>query len=120
MKRLEFISLQVNDLQASKDFYTNKLGFELSEMKHPEAVIFKYNKGEASFAIRKPLENLENKELGNGVSIWFTVDEKIEDLKTRFEQNNIKVLGLIMETPFGKAFHIKDLDGYKLTFLSNE
>lgn len=117
MRRLEFASLQVNDLEKSKKFYTEKLGFECSEMRNPQAVIFKFNKGGASFAIRKPLENLENKELGNGVSIWFAIDEKIEDLQTRFTEKNVVILGEIMNTPFGKALHVKDPDGYKLTFI---
>jgi len=117
MRRLEFTSLQVRDLEISKEFYTQKLGFELSEMKNPDAVIFKFNKGEASFAIRKPLENLDNKELGNGVSVWFAIDEKIEDLQVRFVENKVAILGAVMETPFGKALHVKDPDGYKLTFL---
>ncbi|PIE79487.1 MAG: glyoxalase, partial [Candidatus Delongbacteria bacterium] len=53
MRRLEFTSLQVRNLEKSKQFYTEKLGFECSEMKNPQAVIFKFTKGEASFAIRK-------------------------------------------------------------------
>lgn len=117
MRKLEFISLQVRDLETSKKFYTEKLGFELSEMKNPEAVIFKFNKGEASFAIRKPLENLNDKELGNGVSTWFAIDEKNEDLQNRLLENNVNILGSIMDTPFGKALHIIDPDGHKLTFL---
>ena len=117
MRRLEFASLQVKDLEASREFYTRKLGFEESGMKNPEAVIFKFNKGEASFAIRKPLEDIANKELGNGVSIWFSIDEKIEDLKHNLQQNDVTLLGDIMPTPFGKAIHVKDPDGYKLTFL---
>ena len=117
MRRLEFASLQVRDIETSKKFYTEKLGFELSEMKNPEAVIFKFNKGEASFAIRKPLEDLNNKEFGNGVSIWFAIDEKIEDLQTSLIEKGVSILGAIMDTPFGKALHVKDPDGYKLTFL---
>jgi len=117
MRQLAFSSLQVRDLEVSKEFYTQKLGFELSEMKNPDAIIFKFNKGEASFAIRKPLENLDNKELGNGVSVWFAIDEKIEDLQARFVETGIVILGTVMETPFGKALHVKDPDGYKLTFL---
>ncbi len=117
MRRLEFASLQVRDLEISKEFYTQKLGFELSEMKNPDAAIFMFNKGEASFAIRKPLENLDNKELGNGVSVWFAIDEKIEDLQARFIEKGVLILGIIMDTPFGKALHVKDPDGYKLTFL---
>ena len=117
MRRLEFASLQVRDLEISKEFYTQKLGFELAEIKNPDAFIFKFNKGDASFAIRKPLENLDNKELGNGVSVWFAIDEKIEDLQARFAENGVAILGTVMETPFGKALHVKDPDGYKLTFL---
>ncbi len=117
MRRLEFTSLQVKHLEKSKQFYTEKLGFECSEIKNPQAVIFKFTKGEASFAIRKPLEDLENKELGNGVSIWFAIDEKIEDLQAQFSKKNVAILGEIMNTPFGKALHIKDPDGYKLTFI---
>ena len=117
MRRLEFSSLQVRDLEISKEFYTHKLGFEISEMKNPDAAIFKFNKGDASFAIRKPLEELDNKELGNGVSIWFAIDEKIEDLQASFMEKGVSILGPVMETPFGKAFHVKDPDGYKLTFL---
>ena len=117
MRRLEFASLQVRDIETSKEFYKNKLGFELSEMKNPDAVIFKFNKGEASFAIRKPLEDLNNKELGNGVSIWFAMNEKIENLQASLIEKGVSIFGPIMDTPFGKALHVKDPDGYKLTFL---
>lgn len=120
MRRLEFASLQVRDLEISKEFYTKKLGFELSEMSNPAAFIFKFNKGDASFAIRTPLEDIDNKELGNGVSIWFAIDEKIDELQSRLIENEVSILGTIMETPFGKALHVKDPDGYKLTFLETK
>src|SRR5580700_11081793 len=119
MRLLQFASLQVRDLETSKEFYTNKLGFELSELKNPDSVIFKYNNGEASFAIRKPLENLDNKELGNGLSIWFATDEKAEELQASLLEKGVSILGTIMNTPFGKAFHVKDPDGYKITFLES-
>ena len=117
MRRLEFTSFQVRDIEISKEFYMTKLGFELSEIRNLDAVIFKFNKGEASFAIRKPLENLENKELGNGISTWFAINERIEDLYARLLEKDVIILGPIIPTPFGKALHIKDPDGYKLTFL---
>lgn len=117
MRRLEFASLQVRDLEVSKDFYTNKLGFELSEMSNPAACIFKYNKGEASFAIRKPIGNLDGKELGVGASLWFAVDENIEDLQSQLTQKGVPLIGTINSTPFGKTLMAKDPDGYILTFL---
>jgi lactoylglutathione lyase len=117
MIQLTFASLQVRDLEASKVFYTNKLGFEIGDT-NPQACIFKYNQGQASFAIRTPLEPLEGKELGIGVALWFAVNENVDELKEKLITNGITTAGPIIETPFGRAFHVKDLDGYKLTFLN--
>ena len=116
MSKLIFVSLQVRNLEVSKEFYTEKLEFEIGEA-NPQACIFKYSKGEASFAIRTPLEDMEGKELGMGVSVWFEVNERIDELKERFIANGIAAASPTMETPFGRAFHVKDPDGYKLTFL---
>jgi len=116
MRKLDFASLQVRDLEASKAFYIDKLGFEMSEMTNSEACIFKYNKGEASFAIRKPIGNLDGKELGIGASLWFAIDEKIEELQTRLAQKEVTLLGPINNTPFGKTLMAKDPDGYIITF----
>ncbi|RZK92663.1 MAG: VOC family protein [Pedobacter sp.] len=117
MRKLEFASLQVRDLAASKAFYIDKLGFELSGMSNPHACVFKYNKGEASFAIRTPIGNLEGKELGIGASLWFAIDEKIEDLQNQFIEKGAPLLGTINNTPFGKTLMVKDPDGYVITFL---
>lgn len=119
MKQLTFASLQVKDLEASKTFYTEKLGFEIEDA-NPQACIFKYNHGEASFAIRTPLEPIDGKELGVGVALWFAVNENIDELKAIFLSNGVTTAGPIIETPFGRAFHVKDLDGYKLTFLETK
>jgi predicted enzyme related to lactoylglutathione lyase len=119
MRLLTFASLQVNDLEASKDFYEKKLGFEIGDT-NPQACVFKYNEGQASFAIRTPLEPLEGKDLGIGVALWFAVDGNVDELKERFITNGITTSGPIIETPFGRAFHVKDLDGYKLTFLETK
>jgi lactoylglutathione lyase len=117
MRKLEFTSFQVRDLQASKDFYTTKLGFEASEASNPAACIFKYNKGEASFAIRTPVGNLDGKDLGIGVSLWFAIDGSIEDLQRELLAKNVALLGPVQTTPFGKIIIAKDPDGYNITFL---
>lgn len=116
MIQLTFASLQVRDLEASVAFYTNKLGFEIDNI-NPQACVFKYNQGQASFAIRTPLEPLEGRELGIGVALWFAVVENVDELKEQFITNGLST-GPIIETPFGRALHVKDVDGYKLTFLN--
>ena len=117
MRKLEFASLQVRDLEASKEFYTTKLGFEDAGIPNPQACVFRYNKGEASFAIRMPIGNLEGKELGIGASLWFAIDEEIEELQAQLSAKNVTLLGPIQETPFGKILIAKDPDGYNITFL---
>ncbi len=119
MKQLTFASLQVKNLEASIEFYTQKLGFKINNS-NPQACIFEYNQGEASFAIRTPLEPIEDKELGIGVALWFAVNENVDDLKLKISKNGVTTCGPIIETPFGRAFHVKDIDGYKLTFLESK
>jgi len=116
MRKLDFASIQVRDLEVSKDFYTNKLGFEVAET-NPSACIFKYNKTEASFAIRKPIGDLDGKELGVGVSLWFAIDGSIENFQAELLEKQVKLLGPIQKTPFGEAITAKDPDGYNITFL---
>lgn len=117
MRRLEFASLQVRDLAISKVFYTEKLGFEVSEMSNPYACVFTYNKGEASFAIRTPIGDIEGKELGIGTSLWFAIDGNIEDLQNQLIAREVTLIGNINNTPFGRTIMVKDPDGYVITFL---
>ncbi len=119
MKQLTFASLQVKNLEASKNFYIQKLGFEIGDT-NPQACVFKYNQGQASFAIRTPLEPIEGKDLGIGVALWFAVNENVDELKEKFISDGVTTAGPVIETPFGRAFHVQDLDGYKLTFLETK
>lgn len=117
MRKLEFASLQVRDLEVSKAFYTSQLGFEVSEMSNLYACVFTYKKGEASFAIRTPMGNIDGKELGVGASLWFAIDEKMEELQKQLTEKGVTLIGTINHTPFGKTLMAKDPDGYVLTFL---
>lgn len=42
-QRISFITLGVNDLQASIDFYENKLGWKRSEMSNDDLVLYELN-----------------------------------------------------------------------------
>ncbi len=117
MIQLTFASLQVSNLEASIAFYTQKLGFEI-ESSNPQSCVFRYKQGQASFAIRTPLEPLAERELGVGVALWFAIDQHVEELKESLIAKGITSAGPIIDTPFGRAFHVKDIDGYKLTFLN--
>jgi lactoylglutathione lyase len=112
---VDFISVQVKDLESASKFYTEILGFEKTEDKNPDATVFK-DDGGAIFAIRKPMFKItESTPLGLGVSIWFGVDD-IDKTFTRVKNSDAQIISPPVDGPFGKMFIIKDMDGYMLTF----
>jgi len=111
--QLGFVSLQVSDLEASRQFYTDVLGFQPAAQSPPDACVFALQSG-ASFAIRKPLVDLKaTTRLGWGVGLWFGVAD-LEAFLQRLEGKAPLVRG-IQASPFGNTAIIADPDGYWLT-----
>ena len=112
--QLGFVSIQVRDLQTSRQFYTHVLGFESLPQSPADACVFATDSG-AVFAIRKPLVDLQSTDkLGWGVSLWFNV-ANLSDLLRRIEGKATLVRGMQV-TPFGNTAIIADPDGYWITF----
>lgn len=112
---LDFMALQVKDMSASKKFYHEILGFELSEYQNPEATVFKDDTG-AIFAIRNPLFDLSQfNKLGAGVSIWFGWKESVEGTLKKLKAHNVPIIKEPFDTPFGKSITVADPDGYMIT-----
>jgi catechol 2,3-dioxygenase-like lactoylglutathione lyase family enzyme len=111
--QLGFVSLQVRDLEASRQFYTEVLGFQPLPSSPPDACLFATQSG-ALFAIRKPLVDLPaTSQLGWGVSLWFGVPNLVAFLE-QLTGKAVLVRGL-QATPFGNTALIADPDGYWLT-----
>lgn len=119
MKKLDFVSLQVRNLQESRNFYVNSLGFKVDHDK-PNACVFTYQDGQSVFAIKTALDTLVDKELGNGVSLWFSCEKNIELTRQEFICSGVTTCSEVFETPFGRAIELSDLDGYKLTFIQGK
>lgn len=111
--QLGFVSLQVRDLEASRQFYTDVLGFQQVPSSPPDACLFVTQSG-ALFALRTPLVDLQaTSQLGWGVSLWFGVRE-LTALLERLAGKAPLIRGL-QATPFGHTAIIADPDGYWLT-----
>lgn len=111
--QLGFVSLQVSDLEVSRQFYTDILGFRPSAQTPPDACVFATHSG-AIFTIRKPLVDLKaTSHLGWGVGLWFAIPE-LDAFLQRIEGKATLVRGL-QPTPFGNTAIIADPDGYWLT-----
>ncbi|WP_019010198.1 VOC family protein [Deinococcus aquatilis] len=113
--RLDFMSVQVRDLSASQEFYTQVVGFEAVDHSPPGAVVFR-NQQDAIFAIRLPLPETDiSKDLGLGVALWFAVDDA-DVQHARIVSAGRQVVSPPQLGPFGRMFVVRDPDGYQLTF----
>ncbi len=111
--QLSFASLQVRDLEASRQFYTEVLGFQPAAQSPPDACVFETQSG-ASFAIRKPLVDLAaTKQLGWGVSLWFGVANLAAALERM--AGKAPLIRGVEASPFGNTAIVADPDGYWLT-----
>lgn len=111
---LGFVSLQVRNLETSKQFYSEILGFKLAPAPNQHAVVFTHESG-AVFAIRTPLINLDEiKNVGAGIALWFGI-ANLEEYFTEISSRANIIRG-VENTPFGKTFLVADPDGYILTF----
>ena len=112
---LDFVSVQVRDLEAARAFYTDVIGFSPSDEGPENAVVFQHE-GTAIFAIRAPMRPLpEQGPLGIGSSLWFD-SQDVESLYERVQASAGAVMGPPQPGPFGKQLTIADPDGYVLVF----
>lgn len=111
-RALDFVSIQVRDLEASTRFYTDILGFQVNETRS-DAIVFAQTSG-AAFAIRKPMVDLEASRLGWGVGVWFAVPDA-DALHEKAVAHGARVLAPPANGPFGRMFVVADPDGYALT-----
>ena len=111
--QLGFESLQVSDLDASRQFYTDVMNFQPAPQPPPEACVFATQSG-AIFTIRTPLVDLNATTYrGWGVSLWFAIPE-LDAFLRRIDGKATLVRG-VQPSPFGNTAVIADPDGYWLT-----
>ena len=110
---LGFVSIQVRDLERSKQFYGEQLGLEI-EPGPAHAVVFAKGDGVA-FAIRQPIIDLDSvPSLGAGVALWFTTSD-VDVLHQNLSAAHVKILQPPQPSPFGKMMVFVDPDGYTMT-----
>jgi catechol 2,3-dioxygenase-like lactoylglutathione lyase family enzyme len=109
----DFITLQVRELETSRHFYADVLGFKLSPETRPNAVAFSAQP--ISFAIRKSLVDLDVvTQLGYGVVLWFRADDAAA-LYEHLKEHGVPIVQGLADSPFGKTFTFRDPDGYLIT-----
>ncbi|NDW07546.1 VOC family protein [Jiella pacifica] len=109
----DFISIQTQDLDAARVFYSEVVGLKLAPHSPPGAVVF--DTGPVSFAVRTPVAELKNKEaLGEGVALWFGCDDA-DALHEQLVAHGTPIVFPPKDGPFGRYFAFRDPFGYTIT-----
>jgi predicted enzyme related to lactoylglutathione lyase len=109
----DFITLQVRNLEASRRFYAEVIGFKIAPEVRPNAVAFATQP--IGFAIRKAQVNLDAvAQLGYGVILWFKAEDA-SALYQHLKEQGVSMAQELTKSPFGKMFTFRDPDGYSIT-----
>ncbi len=110
---IDFVGLQVRDVERSAAFYEEKLGLARSERSRPGAVVFETEP--IPFAVREPMVDLDSVErLGWGVGLWMACDAA-DGLAESLRADGVRILQEPTDGPFGRMFVFVDPDGYSVT-----
>jgi catechol 2,3-dioxygenase-like lactoylglutathione lyase family enzyme len=109
----DFITLLVREIEPSRRFYSEVLGFKTSPENRPNAVAFLGQP--ISFAIRKSSVDLNaGAQPGQGIMLWFRADDAAA-LHEQLKSLGVPITQSLADSPFGKTFTIRDPDGYLIT-----
>ncbi len=110
---LDFVALQVKDLDRSRAFYCETLGLEVDHTGPPHAVLFRTRP--IPFAIREPSEELPvQPRPGIGVALWLNADDP-DALAAQLAAAGVPIVESVHPGGFGRQFTFADPDGYWIT-----
>lgn len=109
----DFISIQVDDLDAARTFYTDVVGLQPVPTSPPGAVVF--DTKPVPFAVRTPVIDLgATDKLGWGIAIWFGCDDA-DALHDQLVERDVEIEFSPKDGPFGRYFAFRDPFGYSIT-----
>ncbi|MBD7918805.1 VOC family protein [Cellulomonas sp. Sa3CUA2] len=111
----DFLSLQVQDLDASQAFYEQYLGLVRSPTGPAHAVVFETTP--IAFALRDVVPGTDLASVpqpGIGTAIWFHATD-IEAIHDALVADGRTVVSAPVDGPFGRTFTFADPDGYRIT-----
>lgn len=113
---IDFLALQVTDLERSARFYETCLGLRRAATGPPDAVVF--DSTPIPFAVRRPLTGVDIAAAaprpGAGVALWFLAEDA-QALHESLAADGVEILAAPADGPFGRMFTFADPDGYAVT-----
>ncbi|MFC4456683.1 VOC family protein [Deinococcus sonorensis] len=108
---LAFVTLHTPDYPAARTYFTEVLGFEVTE-ERPGANAFVQASG-AGLALRTDAGLTPP--LGTGVSVYFIVPD-VERYHTELVERGADIVDPPHDMPFGRTFTVRTPDGHRLGF----
>ena len=111
----DFISLQVRDLDASREFYEEYLGLVRSPAGPPHAVVFETTP--IAFALRDIVPGTDLASVaqpGIGAAIWLRATD-VQNIHDALVADGHTIVATPIDGPFGRTFTFADPDGYHIT-----
>jgi len=117
--RFEQVTISVNNMEKSIEFYKDLLGLEIQHnIDTQEMKLVFLGNGDTMVELMwtgKAVENVQNQNISMGF-VCDDLDKTLETMKTK----GYKILTRIIEpNPHVKFFFISDPDGYKIQFLEH-
>ncbi|MEV0821020.1 VOC family protein [Nonomuraea rubra] len=110
---IDFVALQVRDLERAAAFYEKHLGLVRNPAAPPHAVVFATEP--IAFAVREPLPGVELPERpGAGVALWLKAGDA-QRLHDDLQAAGVPIVTPPMDGPFGRTFSFEGPEGYVIT-----
>ncbi|MYV53645.1 VOC family protein [Streptomyces sp. SID3212] len=108
-----FLTLQVRDVERSRKFYTEVVGFKPTESKVPTAAVL--DTEPIKIALRQATIDLDSvTELGWGVVLWIKANDP-DKLAKQLAESDVTITKPPCDGFCGREFQFRDPDGYELT-----
>jgi len=111
----DFVSLQVRDLDASREFYERYLGLVRSPAGPPHAVVFAT--APIAFALRDLVPGTDLASAphpGVGTALWLHATDA-QAIHDALVEAGHEIASAPIDGPFGRTFTFVDPDGYRIT-----
>ncbi len=109
---VDFVTLLVENLATSYEFYKVKLGLTESSEQRPNAHAFSMRP--VSMAIRQAPDGWRNQNPGQGIIVWLRTQDATA-LHRELKERGVPIAEELRNSPFGMTFSFRDPDGYVLT-----
>ena len=115
---LDFVALQVRDLDRSAAFYEKECGLKRAPFSPPHAIV--YATEPLPFALRErlPSVDLDAGPAGLGAALWMLADDSAA-LHESLVAHDVTIASAPLDGPFGLTFSFVDPDGYIVTVHNN-